>query len=435
MMTVPLARDQAGESFELPDEAAFWRVRRMTTGRPKTVLGPDGEPLYIPIQASERTLEDNGCEPDKYRLEACDGEREPIDGVPIAVVELHGGAIEPVARGELVPAYIEPPRTSTEALTRALEASQRTQLERERNLAERERWQMHAMVESQRSMALICTSLIERLKPSSTVTANDPLTILKKQAEADEIFHRMVERRNGGAPQGGAEPDDEKPADPMQWLSKAQGIIGQFAPGVNLWLKSRAFEKMGLPPEQIAEKLKAEMGAPVQPDGEADDGFITVNYPRSIRQVLGELTDEEAPVLDDIFCGLKDGERIALFEEADKIEDLAERVEWTRKLLRGRGPSASASPPQPPAAPPPAPSIPPLLQPVFDRLTTEEKDIAARMANRLDLTTLSEIGAALLPLPLDAQVAKVRQMIHAFEQREPSLAHRAVHAVLKGQAA
>jgi hypothetical protein len=186
-------------------------------------------------------------------------------------------------------------------------------------------------------------------------------------------------------------------------------------------------------PEQVAERLQAEAGLPV--NAANDNGeIVSVNYPRSIRQVLAELTDDEAPILDDIFYALEEGEQRALFAEADQIEDLAERVDWTRKLIQARGPAARSTPVTPPQ-PLAQASIPAALQPTFNRLTPAEREIAVRIAKRLDMGTLAELGASLLALPLEAQVEKVRRMIQAFEQRESSTAQRAVFSVLKGDAA
>jgi hypothetical protein len=412
----PLARDDAGNPFELPDEAAYWRVRRQTTGRPRTVLGPDGEPLYVPILAGAAALEDNGCGPDRYRLEAADGDRKAIPGVPVAVLELAGAVEAAPARGELVPAFLEPPRSSTEALTRTLEAMQRTQLERERQNAERERWQMQAMVESQRSVALICTSLIERLKPAPSTVA-DPLSILKQQAEANKMIEQLVERRTAIALPAAAESTGDEPGG---WTSFLSAALAPIAPAVNQLIQAQTYKMMGLAPEQIAAQFTG-----VRNDAAtAEDEF---HYPRCIRQVLGELTDNEANQVEEVFAGLSDAERNALFAEAEKIVALGERTEWTRRLLQRR--NAAAAP-----APPDAPSIPPAFQQLFAGLSSGEQATLLRMLARLDLGTLEKLATALLALDPATQLEKVRGMIQSFEQRETATAQRTVFSTLQGEA-
>ena len=83
---LPLARDQHGNAFEVPPEAAFWRVKRQTGGRPSRVLGPDNEPLYIPIGGDRLDLHASGCS-GSLRLEAVDGDYHPVEA-PVAYVEV-----------------------------------------------------------------------------------------------------------------------------------------------------------------------------------------------------------------------------------------------------------------------------------------------------------------------------------------------------------
>jgi hypothetical protein len=89
---VPLARDPHGNPFAVPAEAAFWRVRRSTRGRPRNVTGLDRGPLRLPLDFTEDDLH-NMLGPGQYRLELCDqagnslelgatvtvGEPEPAD--------------------------------------------------------------------------------------------------------------------------------------------------------------------------------------------------------------------------------------------------------------------------------------------------------------------------------------------------------------------
>jgi hypothetical protein len=84
-----LANNIQGEHFTLPATAAFWRVRRLKEGRgaPEVVFGADGVPLLVAVEtdfeAFRGAVDD---QPGRYRLDALDEARRPIEGVPAAYV-------------------------------------------------------------------------------------------------------------------------------------------------------------------------------------------------------------------------------------------------------------------------------------------------------------------------------------------------------------
>ena len=62
----------------IPVDAAFWRVRRHTRGRPRNVTGADRQPLQLPLDFAEADLEamfGSGT----YRLDLCDAAGESLD--------------------------------------------------------------------------------------------------------------------------------------------------------------------------------------------------------------------------------------------------------------------------------------------------------------------------------------------------------------------
>src|SRR5438477_12297798 len=75
---VPLARDAQGKSIVVPSEAAFWRVRRHTRGRPRNVAGVDREPLKVPLDFTEDDLH-NMLGDRTYRLDLCDQSGDALD--------------------------------------------------------------------------------------------------------------------------------------------------------------------------------------------------------------------------------------------------------------------------------------------------------------------------------------------------------------------
>ena len=172
----PLARDQHGISFDVPPDAAFWRVRRHTGGRPSTVLGPDGEPLFIPIAGDRADLREGGCN-GSLRLEAVDAEHKSVNA-PVAFVELV--ASDDVAAKNTAPSegLTDLVRMSFDSVTRTMEAMQRAQVERERALADKERKVTDAQVEMQRTHVQLMIALLERAgggKPQ------DPMTVVRQQ--------------------------------------------------------------------------------------------------------------------------------------------------------------------------------------------------------------------------------------------------------------
>jgi hypothetical protein len=133
-MMAPLARDQHGNAFELPAEAKYWRVRRHTRGRPADVLGPDGEPLYIPVEQDQSDLRMHGCA-GLIRLDAVDNDRRPL---PVQATYVDLGSAEPPPRSAGLDGDKEMVRVCFESMTRTMEGMQRAQVEREKTLAQKE---------------------------------------------------------------------------------------------------------------------------------------------------------------------------------------------------------------------------------------------------------------------------------------------------------
>jgi hypothetical protein len=76
-LIVPLARDANGRPLPVPPEAAFWRVRRHTRGRPRNVIGADRRQVELPLDFTEDDLEAMfGV--GTYRLDLFDAEDQPL---------------------------------------------------------------------------------------------------------------------------------------------------------------------------------------------------------------------------------------------------------------------------------------------------------------------------------------------------------------------
>lgn len=93
----PLAHDAQGCKIAVPSGTTHWRILRCTPGRPKLVVGADGQPSRFPLELTHDELLD-ACGPGKYRLEALDEYGNPLACVTSVTV----GLSEAPAGGDLV---------------------------------------------------------------------------------------------------------------------------------------------------------------------------------------------------------------------------------------------------------------------------------------------------------------------------------------------
>jgi len=90
----PLARDEDGNSVDIPPEAACWRVRRHTGGRPRLVLDVNKQPMQLPLGYTLADLEDI-LSPGAYRLDLVDARGEHLHlTVPVAIGMRNGDAAD-----------------------------------------------------------------------------------------------------------------------------------------------------------------------------------------------------------------------------------------------------------------------------------------------------------------------------------------------------
>ena len=120
--SVPLARDEYGRPLAVPPQAAFWRVRRHTRGRPRNVTGADRQPLRVPLDFTADDL-DAMLGTGTYRLDLCDATGEPLGMtvmVPIGDDEpANAATVNEDAPGALLPASGSDVRLVLEANVRA----------------------------------------------------------------------------------------------------------------------------------------------------------------------------------------------------------------------------------------------------------------------------------------------------------------------------
>ncbi|HZS41087.1 MAG TPA: hypothetical protein VFF06_29865 [Polyangia bacterium] len=434
-MSAPLARDQHGSAFELPQDAAFWRVRRHTGGRPSTVLGPDGEPLFVPIMADRHDLHSQGCAAGSLRLEAVDEEYHPVNA-PVAFVEL----IEPrnapssnSGHGDLV-------RSSNESLTRTMEAMQRAQVERERALAQKERAFADAQVASQRMHMELMVALVERLgggKPQ------DQVDVLKKHLAFQKALDQSAPRNalppaaesaeeasNDNQPgwfatikplvpvaamtaqefaiNAFAKGDPEKAAQLRQTIGMFASALGAFG-GLAQQQQGNAAPVAPRPGESAAEQQYAD---PEAEESSEDEESTRPTPPKAVREVYAQLDDDEMSALSDYLDGLDDEQYGDLIARVTLLPALDERTAYMRRLIHrvSSEPSsaAKATASQPPTG---ISAIPPGLVPVLAGLSPEESQIGLQLLPKLDPRLLQKLTASLLAMPVEQAIATLKQHI------------------------
>ena len=323
MEAAPLARDANGNPFPLPPEAAFWRVRRHTGGRPSVVLGPGGEPLFISVGADDSALEEASCGPGSYRLEAVDLHRKAV-GAPIAVVELAEPVPQSISHDDVF-------RTAVEALTRTTEAMQRAQVERERAQAARERELMHAqmetqraLIEAQKSQMQMMVQLFDRLTGHG-----DPVAALQQQLQVQRTLDAETKRRNADAPA------DEMP----KWVR----AVEQLGPQVMALLQQLG---VGQPPAPVV-VVQDEGDDDNEEDEAADEADPDVaRLHARMKEIDVALTPKEREELCAVINGMS---RKKFVREAARLADLslAEAVARVRHELLKRKPNGTAHTPTP----------------------------------------------------------------------------------------
>jgi hypothetical protein len=445
---VPLARDQHGNAFEVPSEAAFWRVRRQTGGRPSNVLGPGNEPLYIPIGGDRLDLHANGCS-GSLRLDAVDGDYGPVDA-PVAYVEI-AASEQPAARNSSVPdGNADLVRTSFESMTRAMEAMQRAQVERERALAEKERAFTEAQVAMQRQHVEVMVALIDRATGGKP---QDPVAVLEQHVKLQKVIDRQGPR-NADVLMGPSDENQEGgklhwmasvlPYTPLvtQMVAKMFGSsakkaaemarnAGTIANAVGALQNGDAAAVQDLTNGMIGGIVSAtqpDISVPQPPQGQVIERERWIR-PRPIREVLAHLDDDASEAFDEYLDTL-DGESFdKLCDTAASITRLDERAAWARRVstVSEEGTEAAPSVQTIYAG---LPDVPPALLPVLAQLTPEEQTLGAQLLLVLDRASVDQFTSRLAAMPPDKALKAIRQAIAEAQRRSASVAHRAVRAAL-----
>ena len=91
-----LAFNLNGDPFDVPANAAGWRVRKMKTkGAPEVAYGRNGQPLVLPLEADVDDLRAEVGSPGRYRVDPVDETNKPIANAPAGYVMVHELAAAP----------------------------------------------------------------------------------------------------------------------------------------------------------------------------------------------------------------------------------------------------------------------------------------------------------------------------------------------------
>lgn len=452
---LPLARDQHGNAFEVPPEAAFWRVKRQTGGRPSRVLGPDNEPLYIPIGGDRLDLHANGCS-GSLRLEAVDGDYHPVEA-PVAYVDVASSEAPAPRNAATTDGNADLVRTSFESMTRVMEAMQRAQVERERAQVEKDRAATEAQVAMQRNNVEIMLMLADRATGGKP---QDPVAVLEQHVKLQKVIDRQGGQRNAGLlmPASTTDADDKQGGGKPSWMAallpwtplaaqmvakmigkndkKAMDVARNSNAIVNGVTALQNDDPSGV--DTLTQGIIGSIQSAIEPDGAPEsapvaqpiqmpiESNVTFVRPRAVREVLAHLDDEAAERFD-AFLDTLDGDSFdRVTETGASIPDIGERAQWARQLI-GEHASAESGVPAPTAT---LPEIPPSLIPAFVQLTPEERAIGAQLLLKLDRASVDAFIAKLVAMPTDKAVRTVRQAIAEADRRSASIAHRAIHAAM-----
>ncbi len=369
----PLAHDVRGLPIAVPDGAAGWRIKRQTAGRPKVVLGPDRQPLRLPLDATAADLLDL-CGAGTFRVDAIDEAGQPIDFVTTVTIGLDGA--EP-SESDPLPTIIAPRAAAGSELRYALEVTA---------------YMARAQSEALRSIAGAQADFIKGLASAKALPRNGaswyPPPPMPPRAEAgtDEAEEE-------------ADDDDEQAApDPSITLL---GHIASIARDVSPVLQA-------VLPKKAADSAEHRNAAPTAEADEQIAPAVDVATPSiRIAMVLAELSPKARALACRVLA--QNDERARAIATALQTLPVAEAVAQLEAGLASR--DAARRGPREPGAPARAADPMAHLAAVMSRLAPGEIARAQALLGTLDAASLERLKAELLTMSPDEAAAFVRRAL------------------------
>jgi hypothetical protein len=305
-----LANNIQGEHFSLPATAAYWRVRRLKEGRgaPEVVFGPDGGPLLVAVEIDFEAFR-AAVEylPGRYRLDALDETRRPIEGIPAAYVAVPAPArtaraqAEPVVEVSAAPAV----RASVPGQAGPLAVGPHDAL-----LAEviRGQNQLVALMTERFSGFMVSAADLVRAIPHHVLTSMTapPLSPAPAPPAAPPPSDPVGPRNAGSYDPAELEPDawdgdvpaGEEAAPPSgvaAAMTVVNNIVGEVMPVVKLFMTHR-MTKAGRSPRNTAPPVPEPAAPPVAPIAapEPASGPLSLAELRHLDAIDAALTPGEA---------------------------------------------------------------------------------------------------------------------------------------------
>ncbi len=276
---VPLARDEHGRQVAVPSEAAFWRVRRHTRGRPRNVTGVDRQPLRLPLDFTEGEL-DSVLGAGTYRLDLCDAAGEPLDvTVTVAVGEPEpthvGRAVEDGAPSPMLPANASDVRLVLEANVRAAQM---------------------AFQHNERTLA-VSLRMAETLRDGIRDLANAQASWITALAQQRGFFRNAAPALPAPAQEGGGQDEDaDDERETPGWMQMMQPLVATITESAVAALAKRAPTTAGTRPRngfEMRELVDWRYAATKAPQGAGDAADMQGALQTKAMAVLSLLDEDE----------------------------------------------------------------------------------------------------------------------------------------------
>lgn len=366
---VPLARDEDGKPIDIPPDAACWRVRRHTRGRPRNVPGIDRQPLKLPLDFSEDDLH-GMLGPGTYRLDLIDQAGEPLD----LTVAVSVGDSEPASANQ--PQRVE----VTEASPVLPVSASDVRLVLEANV----RATQMAFQHNERTLTA-SLRMAETLRDGVRSLAEAQADWIKSISSARGFFRNAAPPQLAPLDESDDDDDDDDetgPAEPpASRLDKVMDVVGPFIPELMASWRAKNHKADGDPSKAMVH----------------------------LARIRAHLTAAEREVLDEALADPETGEAVAADLRARSVE---EAVAAIRRPPRHASASESAAV---------SPTDPTVMQKVAAVSTLLEPDIRARLLKLAPRVMKSpdamQVVAGLVPLSNEAAAEWLRSNIGELETR------------------